>query len=1049
MSRVAVARHTRIRGFDGVREKVPDAYEVLDLREALERRYQTDAHLVAYVVPGAARQPRINKSGLPHFGRPVQMGVFLCDVDNPDHALWTDETLAESLEQYDHLEVLQTAGVYHTARGRRIVQPIEEPIAVEDVEPYIRRWFLELERAGLAVDWSCRDWTRHYRLPHVVRDGVWYRSPFVDLRRMRPIALEALPAPSAWQLPSTTTRAPSVPTPAPAVDWSAEIPSFWHERVETIAAAVREVQSEWHTLFLALAGAMMSRGVPAEHVPALCRAISNATGADTRTDDREAGARSTVQRRLADLPATGYGQLAAKWPEVAEALDEVTASGTDARMRALAGAPAPDVTRTLEETCCELEQTIRAAPPGVTLISAECGLGKTRTALVVAAERAAREHASPDAAGARAPLQSKTSISVDKNALAVQIQHDPELAAVGVKRVFGPLSLLRPDGTPECRFHDVAQPLVAGGQSMQRELCEGRGRFKCDHYDECRARRGCEGPDDARIAVGPHALIGALDKAAGTTGLLVIDEPPDLLDRTCITLDELALTVSMLSAFDRDYADAMRPALQAVRAWLEAPPGSQGATLVKDAVRTFASGVDPACLDRAQSAAEVDGDAVECAASAPLLDKRSTAPPLRQVEIMHLRFSVDRARRIGTASGVLAAIYQALTAPWPVIGNVEEHVGQPVLQITAARRELTEALRREGAAVVMDANIEVHRSIYEKALGYAPPMHEFRALDGAPIERTHLWCSSASRTHWMRGGKLVPKPSLTSAVRALIAWATGDPEARRLGLITLKPIRLALEAILRPGDQAATEAWKEAGQLPGTLAELRSALGPILDGWGGEIILGHYGAVRGLNSMADVDCLATLGDPWPNVGQVARDMDYLGMSADGDARMEALCRAELEQAHGRLRTVHRTRPGRALHVGRVLPGGSGWCGGKVTRQSMPNGRPKADEVMSAAELERFIADCGSVRAAARVVDCSRAYLQQCRSGKKPISRRIAAALRELQGCNQNPFMNFYLLRGFGCTPCLRTAVAATIRDFRIVRRPVPGRSRTGSSLPQL
>src|SRR5690606_518395 len=137
---------------------------------------------------------------------------------------------------------------------------------------------------------------------------------------------------------------------------------------------------------------------------------------------------------------------------------------------------------------------------------------------------------------------------------------------------------------------------------------------------------------------------------------------------------------------------------------LEVPPDHHGSMLVKDAVRAFSGAMDPVCLDRAQMAAETDGDAVECAANAPLLDERSKAPPLRQVEIMRLRLSVDRARRIGTASGVLASIYQALTAPWPVIGNVEEIVGQPVLQITAARRDLTEALRRDGAVVVMDAN---------------------------------------------------------------------------------------------------------------------------------------------------------------------------------------------------------------------------------------------------------------------------------------------------------------------------------------------------------
>lgn len=1005
MTQVAVAPHWRIPGFDGVREDVREAYEVLELRDALERRYKTDAHLVAYVVPGAERQPRINKPGLPHFGRPVEMGVFFCDIDNPDHARWTDAMFAAAMEHYDTLEILQTAGIYHTARGRRIVQPIAEPIPVQDVEPYIRRWFLDLEQAGLAVDWACRDWTRHYRLPNVYRGGSWYRSPWVFLDRMQPIALPPLPPPSSWQMPTAaagSTTPGSQPRQVPNIEWTTEIPPLWRERVEIIANAVREVQSEWHTLFLAIAGALLSRKVPHEHVPALCRAISLATGTDTRTDDREASARSTVERRLADLPATGYGQLASKWPDVAMAIDQVTASGAAAHLLALATEPSPDAPLSLGEATAAMEEALRTAPPGVMLIAAECGLGKTEAAIRVAAQRAAKQHSSPKASGKRAPLQSKTAISVDKNALAEQVQDRLVQLGVPTKRLFGPLSVLRDDGTPECRYHEVAQPLVAGGQSMQRELCEGRGRFKCDHYQSCTARLGREGPDDARVAIGPHALISALNKSAGTTGLLVVDEPPYLLETTPITLDDLVQTETTLSAFDKDYANAMRPALQAVRAWIEGSTEGPRSMVMKDAVRSFSVAVEPGLLEMAQIAAETDGDAVECVANAPFMDARSRAPPLRQVEVARARRSVARAKQLGKSSGVLGTIYQSLTAPWQVVGSVEEVGGQPVLIVTAARQDLTEALRRDGAVVVMDANIGVHAGIYEKALGYEPPFRDFRAGDGAPIERTHLWCSSASRTHWMRGGKLVPKPSLVNAIREVFKWARADPEATRLGLITLKPIRLALDCILRPTDLVAVEAWQKAGQLDGTLEELRQRLDPVISGWSGEVILGHFGAVRGLNSMADVDCLATLGDPWPNIGQVARDMDYLGMPDESDARMEALCRAELEQAHGRLRTVHRTRPGRALHVGRVLPAGSGWCDGQVSRDRMTVGRPPSSPAMSVDELEAIIAEFGTVSAAARAAGCSRAYLTQCRDGNRPISQKIADELRRARGVSKTP-----------------------------------------------
>ena len=78
-----------------------DAYEVLDLRAALERVYETDAHLVTYVIEGAVRQPRINKPGLPSFERPVHTTTFMCDVDNPGHADWNDELRDEADRQWD------------------------------------------------------------------------------------------------------------------------------------------------------------------------------------------------------------------------------------------------------------------------------------------------------------------------------------------------------------------------------------------------------------------------------------------------------------------------------------------------------------------------------------------------------------------------------------------------------------------------------------------------------------------------------------------------------------------------------------------------------------------------------------------------------------------------------------------------------------------------------------------------------------------------------------------------------------------------------------
>ena len=43
---VAVAKHKFAKGFDGTDRKIRDSYEVLPVKEALERVYATDAHLI-------------------------------------------------------------------------------------------------------------------------------------------------------------------------------------------------------------------------------------------------------------------------------------------------------------------------------------------------------------------------------------------------------------------------------------------------------------------------------------------------------------------------------------------------------------------------------------------------------------------------------------------------------------------------------------------------------------------------------------------------------------------------------------------------------------------------------------------------------------------------------------------------------------------------------------------------------------------------------------------------------------------------------------------
>ena len=330
-ARVAVAPCKHLRGFRGDNlEDVRAGYLVRRLRDALTVCYRTDAHLVTYLVSGARRQPRINKVGLASFPGDVVVESFFCDVDNAGHASWDRDLTRAALDQFEQLEVLHTTGLYFTRRGRRLVQPLAAPLPVLVAERVLARWLASLEIAGLEVDWACRDWTRHFRLPHVVRDGRSERAPILRLERMQPVVVPPADLES-WRPSASPARTSGVVRVAEPrarhyggsehtdFDWTTRLDPAWMPAIERIAEAVRQVETEWHSLFLAVAGAMLARGAEPEDLPLLCRAVSMATGADDRPDDREAIGRSTAERSVMGLPVMGLSTLQRRWPEVAAA----------------------------------------------------------------------------------------------------------------------------------------------------------------------------------------------------------------------------------------------------------------------------------------------------------------------------------------------------------------------------------------------------------------------------------------------------------------------------------------------------------------------------------------------------------------------------------------------------------------------------------------------------------------------------------------------------------------------------------------------------------
>jgi hypothetical protein len=978
-------------------------YGVVELHDALTHEYKFDAHLVTYVIAGVSKQPRLLKDYRHLVDRPVTVSVFFCDVDNPSKARWTDELTAQAVERYGQLDILKTAGIYHTRSGLRIVQPLARPIPVSESELYHRRWLHQLEAAGFKVDWSCTDWTRHYRLPHVRRDKRQFLSPYINLDRMVPIELEPIIVPDA--IPSRP-RARAARIQPVIVPWSKELPPEWRPRVDLLARAVLEVPTEWHTLFLALAGALLSRGVPYEHVPLLCRAISVATGNDTRTDAREAGARTTVERYLQGQSFTGYTRLTTSWPSVAAVLADVLAIGREAELRSQAKAEvkaAPPLDP--DQAIAAFEDALRQAPRGVSLVAAESGLGTLNAIVNVAAERAAKPYATPDARGVHAPAGSRTSISMANHAKAIAMADELRANGTPTRLVYGPLAARNADGTPKCHYFDVAKALVAGGQVMQKELCEGRGRDPCEFYKTCTARLGADGPEDARAVVGSHAMVGQLDKVAGLNGMLVLVGLPEMLDTPTITLEDLAIASNTIDVFVGAYGTALRPALMALTGWVASLAPLYTTTTAVAAVEAAQDIVLPEELAFALRSVELDtGTAVDCARAAPLQDKFGDSPPLMYFEVRRARMSTPYAQRLGNASRVLRALHRAVVRPDDFALQVVVHEDERVLRITGAKPQVVAALRREGPVVVIaHGSVEPQAEVIAKVVGYQPPTWRVRVADAVPIARTLLRTSAATRRRWSPAGKLVLDASLVTAVRAIADWAHEEPSTRRLAIVTFDAVALALEAALTdPTDLTIDERWRAAEQYAPALDQVRERLGPVLRSWMAghdgtrrELVVARYGAAAGMAAIRDVDALVTLGDPWAGRAAAEASAAFLGDPGAHEVRGEADCRALLERTHAGLQPFERERPGRAMHVGDVLPAGIGWSQGKVDVRIHAGGRPRSQTAMSIDELNVAIAKLGGERAAARALGCSANALRNYRQEKANVPNHIAARIREL------------------------------------------------------
>ena len=132
---------------------------------------------------------RLNVDALKLLPGGVTMVAFIADVDDSEAHLsklpasdaWRS---TERAKIATFLQAHPEAFIYETKGGYRIVMLLREPFLLKTEED-VHRWKIVYllsaaslsRRFNIVGDPVCRDWTRFYRLPYVVRDGVREQRP--------------------------------------------------------------------------------------------------------------------------------------------------------------------------------------------------------------------------------------------------------------------------------------------------------------------------------------------------------------------------------------------------------------------------------------------------------------------------------------------------------------------------------------------------------------------------------------------------------------------------------------------------------------------------------------------------------------------------------------------------------------------------------------------------------------------------------------------------------------------------------------------------------
>lgn len=156
------------------------AMATMSLPDIMCAEHTTDAHFVTYHIPGDNAVPRLSISLLGQIraqGFDVAVRYLVVEYDNPTvdgkHRQWSHgefDAFFSKLIALDYAPATNWAVLYATRGGCRWVYALTKNISVEEASAKTAALIEGFTSRGIALDPSVTDWTRLWRLPHVVRD---------------------------------------------------------------------------------------------------------------------------------------------------------------------------------------------------------------------------------------------------------------------------------------------------------------------------------------------------------------------------------------------------------------------------------------------------------------------------------------------------------------------------------------------------------------------------------------------------------------------------------------------------------------------------------------------------------------------------------------------------------------------------------------------------------------------------------------------------------------------------------------------------------------